>query len=54
MTIQTNMQSLNLDDFYALVCSEEINMVPDSQKEVSAQPSTDQQFSLTSRNHGRR
>lgn len=55
MTIHTNLQSVNLDDCYLLLCIEEINMEAKLNKETSTQNIHEQQFALivTGRDRGR-
>lgn len=41
-----------MDDFYAMLCSEELNIVVDISREVNTQTNLTPQFSLTTRGHG--
>lgn len=43
-TIKTNHQPINLNDFYSLLCSEELNIATRILKECSIQTTIEQQF----------
>lgn len=47
MAICINLQLIGLDDFYSLLCNEELNLAIESLKECSVQPKFDQQFALS-------
>ncbi|PKU75893.1 hypothetical protein MA16_Dca005940 [Dendrobium catenatum] len=52
--IRANLQPVNIDDFYALLCSEEVNLAAEAARENQALPSTDPQLALSaSRGRGR-
>lgn len=44
--IRANLQPINLDDFYALLYSEELNIVTEIARENQLPPSTDPQLAL--------
>lgn len=43
---RTNLQPIPLDDFYALLCSEEVNLIAEALKEQNNRAANEQQFSL--------
>ncbi|KAL0929070.1 hypothetical protein M5K25_001010 [Dendrobium thyrsiflorum] len=45
--IRNQLQPISLDDFYALLCSEELHISSDSNREQSATPVTDSNYALT-------
>ncbi|PKU60707.1 Retrovirus-related Pol polyprotein from transposon TNT 1-94 [Dendrobium catenatum] len=45
--IRTNLQPLNLDDFYSLLCSEEQNILQDASQDLQALNLTDKTLALT-------
>lgn len=47
--IRTNLQPLSLDDFYALLCSEELNLQQDFVQAVAIPIQSNQQFALYTR-----
>ncbi|PKU72184.1 Retrovirus-related Pol polyprotein from transposon TNT 1-94 [Dendrobium catenatum] len=52
--IRTNLQPMNIDDFYAQLCSEELNLAAERARENQLLPSTDPQMALAaSRGRGR-
>lgn len=52
-TMQINLQPIGLDDFYALLCSEELNLDTENLKENNSKLQTEQQLALTILGRGR-
>ncbi|KAI0492110.1 hypothetical protein KFK09_026375 [Dendrobium nobile] len=46
VVIQNQLQPISLDDFYALLCSEELHITSDAGREVTAAPNTDSNYAL--------
>lgn len=46
IVIQTNLQLISLDDIYALLCSEELNIATKISKDNSTLQASDHQFTL--------
>lgn len=51
-TIHTNLHSINLDDLYDLLCSEELNMAVEHNKEQYPVHLSNNQFALNTRARG--
>lgn len=53
IVIRTNLQPISLDDFYSLICSEELNLATKNLRACSLQPKIDQNFALSTCGRGR-